>query len=101
MHQGSQEGMAFFYETKYEKPIVLIEHYALTQTIAACTGIKILSPSGIVTSADVMKNPDSTIIMKTFARQGGFLGGCEWNLTGETGNDGICYHTNINAAFTS
>lgn len=88
---------------RYEKPMLCIEHYALTQTIAACSGIKIKDGPG-TGYEDVLNDPDATNTMKTMARRGGFLttsDGCRISLVGTTDTDGVCYHTNINAAFNS
>lgn len=82
---------------KYTKPVIEIEHYELTQSIAACsTKINFLS------SECVMKDPDSTDQMKDLAYSGFFTGGnCEVFAEGMDGFDKICYHTNANATFTS
>lgn len=88
---------------KYQKPIVCVEHYSLTQSIASCTGIKIRA-NGIPGRADVLADPDATNTMKNLARIGGFLeggAGCVNNLSSYVDKDGVCYHTNINAAFNS
>lgn len=89
---------------RYEKPALCVERYALTQTIAACSGIKIMDDPALPGPQDVLNDPNATNAMKTAARRGGFLtatDGCRIELMGTTGSDGICYHTNINAAFSS
>lgn len=88
---------------QYEKPMLAVERYELTQAIAGCSGIKITS-SGIPGREDVLKDPDSTNAMKNWARINGFLEGganCVIILNGRTDVDGVCYHTNANAAFVS
>ena len=82
----------------YIKPLLAVEHYELTQTVASCTGMKI----GFSSSECVLKDPDSTNQMKDFAKIGFFLGGsCTIFANGMSEKDGICYHTNTNAAFNS
>lgn len=81
----------------YEKPLLAVEQYSLTQSISACANIKINS----VNSACVIADPDSTLAMRNLAHRNGFLGStCAMDLTGRT-YDGVCYHTNVNSAFTS
>lgn len=91
---------------RYEKPMMAVEHYALTQTIAACSGIKITSSDSnrMPTQADILADPHVTSAMQNWIRRGGFLGldlGCRVSIIGQTDSDGVCYHTNINAAFNS
>jgi len=89
----------------YEKPMLAIEHYSLTQSIAGCTGIKI---KGKGSSADVLADPDATNQMKSLASAFGFIsaGGCLRPLDGYTESGGvngdtICYHGPIQSAFVS
>lgn len=91
---------------RYEKPFLAIEYYSLTQSIAACAGIKIAAsvPGAMPTQADILNDPDVTNAMRNAIRLGGFLGvdlGCRVTMLGHTDSDGVCYHTNINAAFNS
>lgn len=91
---------------RYQKPMMAIERYALTQTIASCSGIKIASstPGQMPTQQDILNDPDVTNAMRNWIRRGGFLGvdlGCRVSVIGQTDSDGVCYHTNINAAFNS
>lgn len=74
----------------------VVEHYSMTQTVSTCTGIKINS----VDTMCVLKDPDSTNMMLNWANHNGFLSTCDRNLSGN-GYDSVCYHTNINAAFSS
>lgn len=86
---------------QYSKPTLNVEYYSLTQSIAACSGIKIaLDPNNILDS--IMKDPDATDAMKTWAEFGGFLSthGCDYIMDLHS-EDGACYHTNLNAAFNS
>lgn len=83
----------------YEKPLVAIEYYELTQTIASCNvNINLYGTSCVLT------DPDSTNGMKDMAMKGYFISQGACTLVPEFGNttsDGICYHTSINTAFTS
>jgi len=81
----------------YTKPLLAVEHYELTQTIASCA-----TKIGFLDSECVLKDPDATPQMKDLASIGWFTGGkCADAAEGMDGADGICYHTNINAAFNS
>lgn len=81
---------------QYQKPLLVVEHYSLTQTVASCSGIKI----NVASRECVLADPDSTNMMINLAYRNGFLNPCDTNLSG-TRYDGVCYHTNINAAFSS
>lgn len=81
----------------YRKPMLAVEHYSLTQSISSCVGIKINS----VNAECVLKDPDSPNDMINWAHRNGFIGNaCATDLSGYR-NDTMCYHTSINAAFTS
>lgn len=77
--------------------MIAVEQYVLSQTIADCS-LKIGSNS----SECVLKDIDSTPQMKNMAYEGWFMDGAcgETIIDGATG-DGICYHTNVNTAFSS
>lgn len=80
----------------YQKPLLAVERYCLTQSISSCVGLKINS-----VDAECVKNdPDSTNMMLNLAHRNGFLAGCAIDVSGHR-YEGICYHTNVNAAFTS
>ena len=81
---------------QYQKPMVAVEHYLLTQSISSCSGIKINS----VNTDCVLGDPDSTNAMINWAHHNGFLGPCQRDLSGYQ-FDGVCYHTSVNAAFSS
>lgn len=84
---------------QYQKPMLAVEYFELTQSVAACVGIRIHHAD-----ADcIAKDPDATDVMKDFALSGFFLGNaCTLPFyAGDTGMDGSCYHTSINSAFTS
>lgn len=80
----------------YQKPMLAVEYYSLTQSVSSCSGIKI----NFVDTTCVLRDPDSTNEMRNWAFHKGFLNTCAINMTGyET--DTMCYHTSINAAFSS
>lgn len=81
---------------QYQKPMLSVEFYALTQSVSSCNGISI----NAVNSTCVLEDPDSTNMMINWASHGGFLSPCLRNLSGYQ-YDGVCYHTSINAAFSS
>lgn len=83
----------------YEKPMVAIENFILSQAISACDNIKVNHGN----AACVLQDPDSNTKkwMVTFAKQGYFIDGCDLNASGMDTEDGICYHTSIVSAFTS
>lgn len=82
---------------KYEKPLVAVEHYELTQTIAACA-----AKVGFLNSACVLDDPTATNEMKGLAQIGWFVEGyCDLFTVGGSTEDGLCYHTNANTAFNS
>ena len=80
----------------YQKPMFAVEHYALTQTVSSCAGIKINHTNALC----VLEDPDSTNTMINWAHHQGFISDCTKDLSGNR-YDSICYHTSINAAFTS
>jgi len=78
-----------------------VERYALTQSLASCSGIKITNFPNKNASEDVLADGDAPSIMKSLARRGNFItGGCAIPIDG-TEIDGICFHTSVNAAFYS
>lgn len=82
---------------KYVAPTISFEYYELTQSIASC-GTNI----GFKNSDCVINDPNSTNQMKDLAYIGWFIAGhCEDSANGADGFDGVCYHTNANAAFSS
>lgn len=82
---------------QYEKPLIAIEYYELTQAIAACS-LKI----NFLDKLCVLKDPDSTAEMRNLAMSNYFTSGvCPKSPTTGSDEDGVCYHTNLNAAFNS
>lgn len=82
----------------YEKPMMAVEYYQLTQAIAACS-----TKIGFLSSDCVKNDPDATSGMKDLAWDGWFAdtANCEDAVSSESGDDKICYHTNAKAAFSS
>lgn len=82
----------------YEKPMMAVERYELTQSIATC-----VTKIGLLNSECVIKDPDAPGPMKDYAEYYGYFisGACD--LSGEALGEynGICYHTTANAAFSS
>ena len=81
----------------YISPTIEMESFMLNQQIASCPVIKI----SLTDSACVLNDPDSTHHMKNLAMAGFFFEGCIAPPEGMSSEDGICYHTNMNLAFTS
>lgn len=81
----------------YKSPTIEIESFMLNQQIASCGAIQIS-----LTNMDcVLNDPDATPEMERLAFTGFFLDGCSLTPIGTEFDDGICYYTNINVAFTS
>lgn len=84
---------------QYIKPMIAVEYYELTQSIASC-----VTKFGFQGSSEcVIKDADATDQMKDLAYSGFFTaeGQCSLIAIGMDENDKYCYHTNINAAFNS
>lgn len=82
---------------KYEKPMVAVERYELSQAIAACV-LKI-GPSG--SQYCVQTDPQTPDEMRNASYNDYFATDCsETASIGQT-YDGICYHTQANATFVS
>ena len=80
----------------YVTPAIAVEYYNLTQSIAVCD-----RKIGLTDSQCVINDHDATDDMREWAYAEWFLGGCI-EIAEEMGaNDGMCYHTNANAAFAS
>ena len=81
----------------YLKPLVAVEYFSLTQSISSCVNIRI----NFIDSRCVLNDPGATNEMRNWAFRKGFLGdACVIDMSGYQ-SDSICYHTNINSAFTS
>lgn len=83
---------------KYQKPMVAVEFYKLSQSIAACT-IKI----GFLDNQCVVNDPDSPIEMRSlaYAYPEYFSTDCAIYYNNIQDNDSLCFHTQANATFTS
>ncbi|MDO4747949.1 MAG: hypothetical protein Q4A12_02100 [Eubacteriales bacterium] len=81
---------------KYGKPGIIVEEFALTQQIAACT-VNI----SFGTSQCVIEDIDSTAQMKNLAASGMFTNECIIPASVGQEFDGICYHTNVQSIFSS
>lgn len=87
---------------KYEKPLVAVERYELSQAIAGC--VFKIGPNG--TNSCIRTDPDTPPIIKSRANDGYFADNTclpmgSFMVTPGTQFDGICYHTNANAIFPS
>lgn len=81
----------------YVTPVITVEYYELTQSIAAC-----ITKINSLDSMCVLNDSDGVPVWD-YAFDGWFAPGhCaeEWTA-GMDSDDGICYHTSINQAFTS
>lgn len=83
---------------KYEKPLVAVDRYELSQAIAGC-GIMVNS----VDSLCFLSDPDVPNITKSYAANGWFTeaGNCVLQTIAGMDYDGMCYHTQANAIFLS
>ena len=86
---------------KYEKPMVAVDFYQLTQSIAGCT-IKV----NYTNSGCFLESPNATGQLKSYAAIGFFVDGdCMISVVPGTTydgvNDGICIHTNASGALLS
>ena len=83
---------------EYQKPVAAIEFYQLSQSIAACAiKINLLSNACVVNDADT---PDG---MRGYAYvyPNTFSTSCDTVCTNNPDYDSLCYHTQMNATFTS
>ncbi|MBP3412275.1 MAG: hypothetical protein J6K89_03365 [Oscillospiraceae bacterium] len=80
----------------YRKPQLLVERFALTQQLTGCV-LQIAYNN----SQCVIKDPDASDDMKDQAVAGVFVSECDEFIKGQDYDDGICYHTSVNLAFTS
>ncbi len=83
-------------KSTYEKPLLAVEYFAMTQSVASCD-----TKIGSTDTACIVADGDATSQMKDLALGGFFIENCSISASGADENDGICYHTNANAAFKS
>lgn len=82
---------------KYEKPLIAVENYILTQSIANCS-----TRISATNSQCVINDPDAPDGFRNLASAFGyFAGGCMTQPSMDSVEDNICYHTSANAMFTS
>lgn len=80
----------------YEKPLIAIENYVLSQTIASCE-----TKIGFSNSDCVSADDDAPDGFRNLAGSGFFTGECTYEPDVEDPNDSICYHTSASLMFTS
>lgn len=82
---------------KYERPMAVVERYELSLAISACS-----TRIGLLNSACVYKDSDAPAEMRALAINNWFTAGHCVNVPSiNQTSDGICFHTNANAAFKS
>lgn len=83
---------------KYEKPLIAVENYVLSQAIASCS-----TRIGFNSSACVLDDEDAPDGFRNLANIGYFTadGKCYFEPVIEDVRDNICYHTSANAMFHS
>ena len=94
-----------FMKLQYEKPMVAVDRYELSQAIAGCS-IRV----GLADRGCFLRDEDVPTQLKSFAYYGWFVDTTGSNpctekiAAGQTyndGADGFCYHTQANGALTS
>lgn len=91
--------VAFIMKLKYEKPLIAVEQYALSQAIAACP-----TQVGYNDNNCIAKDEDVPPLMQELAAAGVFgEGRCVPGMEsmGMDDFDGVCYHTNTSLLFCS
>lgn len=82
---------------KYEKPMVAVDRYELSQSIAGCA-VKV----GASDSGCFLRDSDVPNKMKSFAYYGWFAdGNCRMRVIAGNDYDGFCYHTAANSYLQS
>ena len=81
----------------YKKPMMLMESFGVTQMLSNCSLL-----IGFQDSTCVLQDTDSTIAMRNMAQAGFFTAnGCDWYPMNMDFDQGVCYHTSVNLAFSS
>jgi hypothetical protein len=82
----------------YQKPMVAVEFYKLSQSIASCS-IKI----NLLNNQCVVNDPDTPVEMRSlaYAYPEYFSSDCYTHYHNIQSDDPMCYHTQANATFTS
>ena len=82
---------------KYEKPMVAVDRYELSQSIAGCA-IKVGATNGMC----FLRDPDVPNKIKSYAYYGWFASGdCSHRPRSGDDYDGFCYHTAANSFLQS
>lgn len=82
---------------KYEKPLIAVEQYALSQAIAACP-----TQVGYNDNICMAKDEDVPGPMRDLAATGMFgEGRCVESTIDMGSDDNVCYHTNVSLLFCS
>ena len=83
---------------QYQKPLVAVEYFQLSQSIAAC-----ITKIGFLNAECIIKDENAPFRMKDMADIGYFLDihNCDFAAEEMDLGDGICVHTSANATFTS
>ncbi len=82
----------------YQKPMAAVEFYKLSQSIASCIlKINYLSNDCVVFDSDTPEEVRGV----AFDYPNYFSTDCATVCTNNPNYDGLCYHTNTNAMFTS
>ena len=82
---------------KYEKPLIAVEQYSLSQAIAACP-----TQIGYNDNFCIAEDEDATEYMRNMAAAGYFTEGrCITPGVEMDADDGVCYHTNSGLLFCS
>ena len=81
----------------YKKPMLYMESFTVRQNLSACSHL-----IGFRGEDCVMNDADSTDSMKDLAMAGFFsAGACTLYPQNMDFDDGVCYHTAVNLAFSS
>ena len=82
---------------KYEKPLIAVEQYALSQAIAACP-----TQVGYNDNICMANDEDVPLLMREMAATGMFgEGRCVETATDVGFDDKVCYHTSTSLLFCS
>lgn len=82
---------------KYEKPLIAVEQYALSQAIAACQ-----TQVGYNDNICMANDEDVPLLMREMAAAGMFgEGRCVETTTDVGSDDKVCYHTSTSLLFCS
>ena len=81
----------------YKKPLVMMESFGVSQMLSSCS-MKI----GFRDADCVLNDENSTFDMWELAWNGYFsAGSCDFYPHNSDFEDGVCYHTSVNLAFSS